>query len=81
MHWLEPVRELYGQKNADHCCTHTDADILCEFNVIAQVESLAANPVIKDAWKQHARPALHGWVYSIADGLLQELYGPIAPHQ
>jgi carbonic anhydrase len=48
-------------------------DRLCELNVEAQVDAVAATTVIQDAWKRGQRVSVHGWIYRLHDGLLREL--------
>ena len=49
-------------------------DVLCELNVIEQVMNVAHTTVMQDAWARGQRIALHGWVYGLKDGLLQDLH-------
>jgi carbonic anhydrase len=49
------------------------ANRLCECNVVAQVEALAQNPFVRDAWRRGQALTVHGWIYSIQDGLLRDL--------
>jgi carbonic anhydrase len=49
-------------------------DRLVELNVIEQVQHLAKTSVIQRAWKQEQRPALHGWVYSLKDGMIKPIF-------
>ncbi|CCW17000.1 Carbonic anhydrase [Sphingobium indicum BiD32] len=72
--WLAPVRALH---EAHGCSAQADADRLCERNILSQVEALAANPLIRRAWDQRAPLTLHGWVYAIGDGLLQQVCEPV----
>jgi len=46
---------------------------LGELNVIYQVHNLTLTPVIRQAWERRRRPALHGLIYSLQNGLLKEL--------
>lgn len=75
-HWLQPVRTLY-RENAEAFDAITDLDArvnnLCEHNVAAQVAAIAANPFVEDAWRRRQPLSIHGWVYSIQDGLLRDL--------
>ena len=48
-------------------------DVLCELNVIEQVMNVAHTNVIQDAWARGQAVHLHGWVYGLKDGLLQNL--------
>lgn len=46
---------------------------LCELNVQHQLKSLAQSPAVNEAWSQGRALSLHGWIYSIEDGLLKDL--------
>jgi carbonic anhydrase len=48
-------------------------NMLCELNVIEQVVNLCQTTVVSDAWARDARVTVHGWVYGVHDGLLQDL--------
>jgi len=75
-HWLSPVREVMrehaGELDAlpDEVARH---DRLCELNVLRQVENVATNPFVLEAWEKGANVAVHGWCYSIANGLITDL--------
>jgi carbonic anhydrase len=49
-------------------------DALCELNVIEQVVNTAQTTVVRDAWERGQAVTLHGWVYGLKDGLLQDLH-------
>ena len=75
-HWLHPIRELYQE----HCRTlekisdlRTRMDRLCEFNVIRQVRNVASDVFVQDAWARGQPLSVHGWVYSLSDGLVNDL--------
>lgn len=46
---------------------------LCELNVIEQVRNVARTTLVRDAWKRGQPLMLHGWIYGLADGRLQDL--------
>lgn len=75
-HWLQPVRRIAHDHQAE-LGRIVDADArvnrLCECNVQRQVEHLAANPFVRDAWGRGQPLSLHGWIYSIQDGLVRDL--------
>ncbi|MDE8650660.1 carbonic anhydrase [Novosphingobium album (ex Liu et al. 2023)] len=73
--WLAPVRALH---RAGGNAQETDADCLCERNILAQVTALAVNPLVMQAWERRASLTLHGWVYAIGDGLLQPVCAPVS---
>lgn len=49
-------------------------DALCELNVIEQVMNTLQTTVLRDAWERGQAITLHGWVYGLKDGLLQDLH-------
>lgn len=75
-HWLQPVRRLAGEQRPElDRIIDQDARVnrLCECNVMRQVETLAGNPFVRDAWARAQPLTLHGWIYSIQDGLVRDL--------
>lgn len=76
-HWLQPISMMY-RKHRDHFDAIPPAeriDRLCELNVEMQVRRLAQTPLVEKAWTRGQELNLHGWIYSIHDGLLRDL-GP-----
>ena len=53
---------------------------LCELNVIEQVVNLAQTTVVMDAWERGQNLTVHGWVYSLENGLVNDLGLEIAHH-
>jgi carbonic anhydrase len=47
---------------------------LVELNVQEQVNNLAKTSIIQRYWQKEQRPDLHGWVYSIKDGVIKPVY-------
>lgn len=48
-------------------------DRLCELNVIEQVVNVCQTTIVQEAWDRGQSLAIHGWIYSIEDGLLRDL--------
>ena len=46
---------------------------LCELNVIEQVLNVGRTTIVQNAWARDQELAVHGWIYSISDGLLRDL--------
>jgi carbonic anhydrase len=46
---------------------------MCELNVIEQVINLANTTVVQTAWKGGQKLTVHGWIYSIDNGILKDL--------
>jgi carbonic anhydrase len=49
------------------------ADRLCELNVVAQVANVCRSSIVQEAWRCGHSLAVHGWIYSVSNGLLQDL--------
>ncbi len=48
-------------------------DRLCELNVIRQVRNVASDVFVQDAWARGQDVSVHGWVYSLSTGLVNDL--------
>ena len=74
--WLQPLRDLYGmnRREIDSIADEQGRwDRLVEINVRAQVRSLAKTAIIQCAWQRQQGPEIHGWVYDLRTGFLNEL--------
>ena len=75
-HWLHPIREVYEeQRGALEKIPDLQKRLnrLCEFNVIRQVRNVASDVFVQDAWARGQDLSVHGWVYSLANGLVTDL--------
>ncbi|WP_454718392.1 carbonic anhydrase [Caulobacter segnis] len=83
-HWLHPIREVHAEhKHALEQIPEKRAmlDRLTELNVARQVRNVAADVFVQDAWARGQQLAVHGWVYSLADGLVNDLNIGIASRE
>ncbi len=74
--WLEHIRDVYRSHKADIDSAPTAkerANRLCELNVIAQTGNVASTTIVKNAWARGQDLTLHGWIYSLEDGLVRDL--------
>jgi carbonic anhydrase len=75
-HWLHPIREV-AERYQDELAAIADPrkrhNRLCELNVIRQVRNVASDVFVQDAWGRGQSLCVHGWVYSLADGLVNDL--------
>ena len=74
--WLRHIKDVYYQhQNEVNAIESEEAriDRLCELNVMEQVNNLAKTKIVQHAWDRGQELAIHGLIYSIKDGLLQEL--------
>jgi carbonic anhydrase len=75
-HWLAPIRNLARQHRVElsaFASNEERIDRLCELNVMAQVQSLADSPILRNALERGQEIAVHGWIYRLTDGRLHEL--------
>jgi len=89
--WLSPLVNL--SKEHMHTLPEDKSAalrVLVEENVKAQVENIAANPVITTAWEKYEKEGengkqkkvfVHGWVYGLEDGRLRDLGVSHAPSE
>jgi carbonic anhydrase len=75
-HWLHPIREVaLEHRNELECIPEgrQRLDRLCELNVMRQVSNVAADVFVQDAWARGQELNVHGWVYSLSNGLVTDL--------
>jgi carbonic anhydrase len=75
-HWLHPIREVAHDHRRELEALAGPAeslDRLCELNVMRQVVNVASDVFVQDAWSRGQSLAVHGWIYSIATGLVTDL--------
>ncbi len=74
--WLRHIKDIYA---IHHEALEAIADEgarfkrLCELNVAASVENVCETTVVQDAWRRGQELSVHGWIYSLEDGLLKDL--------
>ncbi len=74
--WLRNIKDLYRshQVQVDALQNEKDRmDLLCELNVVKQVANICHSTIVQNAWKSEQTLAVHGWIYSIEDGILKDL--------
>ena len=74
--WLRHVQDVAARHSAelDGAASLDDRVArLCELNVIEQVMHLARTTILQDAWGRGQPVSLHGLIYGLKDGLLQDL--------
>jgi carbonic anhydrase len=81
-HWLHPIREVYAEhrrKLEEIPAGHARLDRLCELNIMRQVRNVATELFVQDAWARGQPLWVHGWVYSISNGLITDLNVTVGP--
>ena len=73
--WLLHIRDLYlkHRNRLGEMPREKWADKLCEINVAEQVYNLGNSTVLQNAWERGQDVEIHGVVYGIGDGKLQDL--------
>jgi carbonic anhydrase len=74
--WLRHVQDV-SERHIAYLKSLPDeaavVDRLCELNVIEQVLHVARTTIVRDAWWRGQALTLHGWIYGLADGLVEDL--------
>ena len=74
--WLRHVQDVRGKHHRQLSRLPGEKerhDRLCELNVIEQVVNVCHTTVVREAWARGQELAVHGWIYSLRDGLLCDL--------
>ncbi|MGN6153002.1 MAG: carbonate dehydratase [Lysobacteraceae bacterium] len=74
--WIRHVGDV-AVKHVDVLAQAGDAplqhDRLCELNVLEQVANVCQTTIVRDAWSRAQPLLVHGWVYTLRDGLVHDL--------
>ncbi len=74
--WLRNIKDIQ-HRNSEELEAIEDKDDrlarLCELNVIAQVSNVCHTTIAQNAWARGQELTVHGWVYSLRDGLLRDM--------
>jgi carbonic anhydrase len=74
--WLRNIKDVYSlyQEKIDALQNEQDRlNLLCELNVVEQVANVCHTTIVQSAWKAGQELTVHGWAYSIEDGILKDL--------
>ncbi len=74
--WLRNIKDVH-RFHREEIDSINDEELktnrLVELNVQEQVMNLAKTSIVQKAWKEDNRPHLHGWVYSLHDGIIKRV--------
>lgn len=74
--WLRHIQDV-AQKHAARLASIPDENQrvakLCELNIVEQVHNVCETTIVQDAWDRGQSLSIHGWIYDVSDGLLQDL--------
>jgi carbonic anhydrase len=74
--WLSHIQDIERTYHAQLAAMPSEQqrmDRLCELNVIEQVKNVCATTIVRDAWDRVQTLTVHGWIYTIQNGLLRDL--------
>ncbi len=80
-HWLHPIREVFHEHRHElEAISDASARLerLCEMNVVRQVRNVALDVFVQDAWERGQALQVHGWVYSLRNGLVTDLNATVS---
>lgn len=74
--WLRHIKDICNlhQRRLDAITDDKERlDRLCELNVAQQVANVCHTTIVQNAWQRGEALSVHGWIYSLNDGLLKDL--------
>ena len=74
--WIRHIKDVYRHHATELNAIDGEKDRFnrfVELNVAEQVFDLAKTSIVQGAWKKNKELHIHGWVYDIADGLINDL--------
>ncbi len=74
--WLRHIKDVYRYHQARIDALPTEAErigLLCELNVVEQVFNICHTTIVQSAWKNGRKLSVHGWIYSLEDGIMRDL--------
>jgi carbonic anhydrase len=73
--WLRHVQDVrnHHQDWLDTLPEDQRLNALCELNVLEQARNACQTTVVQDAWARGQELVVHGWVYGLHNGWLQDL--------
>jgi len=74
--WLRHIKDVYRVHAAELNAIEDEAkrgDRLVELNVIENVNNLCKTSIVQNAWANGQELNIHGWVYSLATGIITDM--------
>jgi carbonic anhydrase len=74
--WLRHLADVADRHKSELAGIKTveaRAERLCELNVHEQVLNVCESTIVLNTWKERRPLHVHGWVYSLQDGLLKDI--------
>lgn len=74
--WLRNIKDIYVRHHEELdqiADMKARGDRLCELNVVEQVKNVCHTTIVQNAWNNGQSLSVHGLIYSLSNGLLQDL--------
>jgi len=73
--WIRHVQDVRNRHQSwlDTLTPDQRVNALCELNVVEQALNVCQTTIVQDAWQRNQELVVHGWVYGLHNGLLQDL--------
>lgn len=73
--WLCYIKDVnrLNKKILDKLDRHQQLDLLCELNVVEQVQNVCRTPFVQNAWDKGDKLSVYGLIYHIENGILRDL--------
>jgi carbonic anhydrase len=73
--WLRHIQDVRNTHRAflDQVPVERRVDALVELNVLEQARNVCRTTIVEDAWQRGQEVVIHGWVYGLHNGLLEDL--------
>jgi len=73
--WLRNLKDIYRlyEKEFEGLDDQERLNLLCELNVVEQVANVCHTTFVQSAWKRGQELSVHGFIFSIENGVLQDL--------
>ena len=73
--WLRHIQDVRNTHRAflDRVPAARRVDALVELNVLEQARNVCRTTIVEDAWQRGQEVVIHGWVYGLHNGLLEDL--------
>jgi len=73
--WLRHIKDVirFNEEKFKGLEHEQKMDLLCELNVREQVTNICNTTIIQDAWNAGKELSVHGWIYSVENGILKDL--------
>ena len=73
--WLRHIKDVirFNKSKFDELTHENKLNLLCELNVKEQVKNICSTTIVQNAWKEGKKLSIHGWIYSIDNGILKDL--------